>query len=114
MIKRMSLLRRKPDMTEEAFDHHWFEIHSPLIAELPGLRHYVQNKPTGKVGGAAQIPVADADDQIDGITELYFDSLEDMEAAYTSEQGKKCFADGQLFIGSATTFTVVERVIKDW
>jgi len=110
----MSLLRRKPGLTAEEFDRHWLDIHGPLIAELPGLRHYVQNKPVGKVEGPAQIPVADADDQVDGITELYFDSLEDMEAAYTTEQGKACFADGQLFIGAATTFTVSERIIKDF
>ena len=114
MIKRMSLLKRKPEMTSEQFDEHWLKIHGPMIAELPGLRHYVQNKPSEKVSGAAQIPVTDAGDQVDGITELYFDSVEDMEAAYTSEQGQKCFADGQLFIGSATTFTVTERIIKDW
>ena len=114
MIKRMSLLRRKPDMTKEEFDRHWLDIHGPMIAKLPGLLSYVQNKPLGKVEGAAQIPVADAGDQVDGITELYFDSFDDMEAAYTSEQGQKCFADGQLFIGSATTFTMVERTIKDF
>ncbi len=114
MIKRMSLLRRKSGLTEEEFDRHWRDIHGPLVAELPGLRHYTQNSPIGKVEGPAQIPVADANVQVDGITELYFDSFEAMEAAYTSEQGKLCLDDGELFIGSATTFTVTERIIKDF
>ena len=114
MIKRMSLLKRKTDMTSEQFDEHWLKIHGPMAAELPGLLHYVQNKPSERVSGVAQIPVPDSGDQIDGITELYFESVEDMETAYRTEQGKKCLADLELFVGSGTSFTMTERIIKNW
>ena len=43
MIKSISLLTRKPELTHEQFVKHWLEIHGPLAHAVPGLKRYVQS-----------------------------------------------------------------------
>ena len=43
MIKSISLLTRRPELTHEQFMTHWVEIHAPLAHAVPGLRRYIQN-----------------------------------------------------------------------
>jgi EthD domain len=43
MIKSVSLLTRRPELTHEQFVRHWVEIHAPLAHAVPGMRRYVQN-----------------------------------------------------------------------
>jgi uncharacterized protein (TIGR02118 family) len=42
MIKSISLLTRRPELTHEQFVHHWLEIHAPLAHAVPGMRRYVR------------------------------------------------------------------------
>jgi hypothetical protein len=42
MIKSISLLTRKRDLTHEEFLRHWVEVHAPLAHGVPGLLRYVQ------------------------------------------------------------------------
>lgn len=42
MVKYFSLLRKKPNWTEEEFRYHWKHVHGPLLAKLPGLVKCVQ------------------------------------------------------------------------
>jgi uncharacterized protein (TIGR02118 family) len=43
MFKVITLLKRKPGLSVEAFQSHWRERHAPLVAKLPGLMGYVQS-----------------------------------------------------------------------
>ena len=43
MIKRMGFLKRRDDMSVEQFQHHWHDVHAPLVLEeLTDMRRYVQ------------------------------------------------------------------------
>lgn len=83
MFKAMILLTRREDLSPEAFRQWWLEEHGPLASQLPGLRRMVVNI----VEGGAQ------DSGVDGISELWFDSQADFEAAYATEIGKAVAAD---------------------
>ena len=70
MIKSLSFLKRKPGLSREEFLRHWKEKHGPLAAKVvPGLKKYVQCHP---------VPGIESD--IDGIVELWWDSIESFQA----------------------------------
>ena len=76
LLKRISFLKRKPDMTREAFSRYWKDVHGPLAAELPGLRRYVQ---------CHAVPAVDGSEPTwDGAAALWFDSLADLHYALAS------------------------------
>ena len=96
MIKRISLLTRKPELTHDEFVHHWLEVHGPLARLVPGIRRYVQSHIQGE-SVRADIPATDV--EIDGIAELWYDSAEAMERSSATPEAQALYADGALIIG---------------
>ena len=83
MFKAMILLSRREDLSPEDFRRWWLDEHRSLALQLPGLRKMVVN-----------IVEADpAESGVDGISELWFDTQTDFEAAYATEIGKAVAAD---------------------
>ena len=70
-----------------AFDRHYFEVHVPLVRQLPGLRKLETNRgPVISLYGASDVHL---------VASLQFDSLSDINAAFVSECGRACAADRQ-------------------
>jgi len=68
-----------------AFDRHYFQAHVPLARQLPGLRSCeISRGPIISLYGAVEAHL---------ISTLHFDSLSDLNAAFTSECGRACAAD---------------------
>ena len=108
MIKSISLLTRKPELTHGQFVKHWLEIHAPLAHAVPGLRRYVQSH----IQGTRSRPdIPDHLIEVDGIAELWYDDKAAMERANASPEAKRLHADGALFIGRIKSFVVEEKVI---
>jgi uncharacterized protein (TIGR02118 family) len=89
MIKLVFCCRRKEGMTREAFQERWLEVHGPLVrrlqAHLPMMKRYVQSH---TLPDAVNEPVRSsrgAGEAYDGITEVWFDSLETMGAGDSAE-----------------------------
>lgn len=96
-FKAMILLSRREDMTVEQFRTWWVGEHTPLAHQLPGLRRSTFN-------------VCEAnDDGVDGITELWFDTKADFEAAYATEIGKAVAADSLAHVRRRTRVMVAEE-----
>ncbi len=108
MIKRISILTRKPEFTSEAFRKHWFEIHGPLAQKVPGILRYVQNHITEAVQHPDLPPSTQS---IDGIVEMLFEDREAMDKALASPEAKAMFNDGTLFIETVTSFVVDPKVV---
>lgn len=73
MIKAMSLLKRKPGLTQEEFSGHYEEVHVPLALKHFPFKRYVRNY---------VIKPPDADEpEFDCITEVWFENMEDCQAA---------------------------------
>jgi uncharacterized protein (TIGR02118 family) len=110
MIKRMSIIVRKPGLDDEAFREAWLR-HGELAKSMPGVRRYVQNH----IVDRAQRGVHPrGDQQVDGFVEFWFDSVADLEAAFASPEGQALQADGRTFLSAVTTFLVEERPIVGW
>ena len=60
---------------------------------------------------ATDIPATDI--EVDGIAELWYDSVEAMERSSATPEAQTLYADGALIIGSIKTFVVEEKVIID-
>jgi uncharacterized protein (TIGR02118 family) len=61
----------------EAFDRHYREVHIPLARQLPALRRYTLGGDTAAIRGAPYYLV----------TELEWDTMEDLRAAFASPEG---------------------------
>jgi uncharacterized protein (TIGR02118 family) len=108
VIKRASLLQRKPGMSHEEFVKHWTEIHAPMARACPGIGRYaltiIKSTSTRK-------DVAAYDIQVDGIAEMWFKSQADFDAYSTSPATKRLRDDGATFIGREIDFVTEEKVI---
>ena len=89
-VKHLGFVARKEGMTREAFAEHWFGVHAPLVACLPGLLRYTIN-------------IVDQDRspgfEFDGIAELWFASWQTLDAAFASPEAEALVADGPNFVG---------------
>lgn len=99
-FKAMILLARRDDMTHADFLTWWLGEHAPLAAQLPGVRHIVFNE------------ISDSDD-VDGVSELWFDSRADFDAAYATELGRRVAADSMAHVRSRTRLFADEHVIVE-
>ncbi len=97
-FKAVILLSRRQDLTPEAFRSWWLDSHAPLAAQLPGVRRIVFN-------------AAHDTDEIDGISELWFDSEADFVAAYATELGQSVAADSMAHVRRRTRLFVSENII---
>lgn len=97
-FKAMILLTRREGTTHDQYEHWWLTVHVPLAKQLPGLRgatfNVVQNPAVGEP---------------DGITELWFDSRADFDAAYNTEIGKRVVADSMANVSSRVRLFVDEH-----
>lgn len=97
-FKAVILLRRRDDMTPEEFRQWWLHEHAPLAAQLPGVRRIVFN-------------AAADNDEVDGVSELWFDSEQAFVDAYATELGKQVAADSIAHVRSRTRLFVTEHVV---
>jgi uncharacterized protein (TIGR02118 family) len=99
MFKAIILLSRRDDMTPDDFRHWWLDEHAPLAAQLPGLRRLVFNL------------VADPGD-VDGVSELWFDSEADFHGAYATDLGQRVAADSLAHVRGRTRLLVEEHPVQ--
>ena len=79
-IVRMGLVRRLPSLTPDEFGDHWRGPHGTLASVMPGLIRYQQNHVVESFG----VEGLRDEWQLDGLSELWFDSLGTMEKAIAS------------------------------
>jgi uncharacterized protein (TIGR02118 family) len=108
MIKSLSLLTRRPELSHEEFVRHWVEIHAPLAHAVPGVRRYVQNHIAGE---RKRSDIPETEVAVDGIAELWYDDRAAMDRANASPEAKRLHDDGALFIGRIKSFIIEEKVI---
>jgi len=95
-MKAIILLTRREGDTPEDFRRWWLEEHAPLARQLPGLRKLVFNLVEGEA-------------DVDGVSELWFDSVADFEAAYASEIGQRVAADSIANLAARARLIVAEH-----
>ena len=102
MLKVSCFLTRRPDLSHEEFHRYWTEVHTPMLAKpMPGapkVHRYVQLHPVPQdVPSLKTAP-------FDGVAEVWFDSLEDAAAMFTSDHYDTVFAkDEENFLDRSKT-----------
>lgn len=109
LLKRISTLKRRIDLTEDDFRREW-KVHADYVRKMPGVSGYRQNVVVARelVKGAA---CSYEDMPIDGIVELWFEDTAQLEAAFSSPAGQTTMAHARTFLAEITAFLVDERRI---
>jgi uncharacterized protein (TIGR02118 family) len=103
MVKLVALLKRKPGISREEFARRWLEEHPKFTWRIPGLREY-------RINIATDRQPADAPD-FDGTAELWWDSIEEMEAAFATPAGIAGAADADEFSEVRLHLYTTEHII---
>ena len=91
MVKLIYCLRKLDRLSLEEFQKYWFEKHGPLVRshkEALRIRRYVQVHTLEDPLNKAYQEGRGRPDAYDGVAELWWDSLEDMQAASATPEGK--------------------------
>jgi uncharacterized protein (TIGR02118 family) len=122
MIKMIFCVKRKSTISHEDFYKYWLNQHGPLVksqAEDLSIRRYVQSHTQqADFGSAVSAQRGMKQTGFDGVAELWWDSLESLQAVLSSEEGKAAGAilaeDEEKFIDMAAStifFTEEHEVI---
>jgi uncharacterized protein (TIGR02118 family) len=107
LLKRISTLKRRPDINEEDFRREWI-VHRDLVTQMPGVSGYRQNVVIARERIKGQ-PCGYEDLPVDGIVELWFESTATLEAAFSSPSGRTTMAHAKTFLAEITAFVVIEH-----
>jgi uncharacterized protein (TIGR02118 family) len=105
LIKRMSTLKRRADVSTEDFKAQWFDVHSVLVKRLPQVKGYTQNLIFDRSQGRGR-PAKYEALPIDGIVELWFADVDSLNAGFTSDAGRTLMTHATEFIAEISTFLV--------
>jgi len=105
LIKRMTTLKRRPDVSAEKFQEEWFDVHSVLVKRLPQVKGYTQNLIFDRSHGRGKSATYD-ELPIDGIVELWFTDTESLNEGFGSDAGKTLMTHATEFIAAMSTFLV--------
>ena len=96
MVKLVYVIRARSDITREEFHRYWREDHAPKVASVAdslGARRYIQShtieSPLNEalVEGRGEMVAA-----FEGITEVWWDSVEDLVTALGTPEGQEAGA----------------------
>lgn len=110
LIKRMSLLKRRPDVDEATFEREWRVEHARLVKLTPGVKGYRQNLVIGREA-VKGIPCSYDELPIDGVVELWFSDTDALNQAFASPQGVTLMEHAKTFIDEITTYMVETHVV---
>ena len=81
----------------DAFDAHYRDVHSGIVARYPNIRDVRLTKPAGVGGRPAPFHL---------MAEMLFDSAADLDAALMSEAGAESARDLRNFAGAGVTLFI--------
>jgi uncharacterized protein (TIGR02118 family) len=97
-VKLIALLKAKPGITREEFAQRWVATHAPLTLRFKNLKGYRINV------AIEEYQELEGELPYDGTAELWWDSLEEMQEDFASDEAVTAVTD-------ADTFTVVRTHI---
>lgn len=97
MVKLIALYKTPENKAD--FDAHYFNVHTPLVRKMPGLRRLEISKITGA-------PIGEPKHYL--MAEMYFDDQDSMNAAMASPEGKATARDLMSFAANLVTLFYAE------
>lgn len=96
MVKLHYALRRREDLSPEAFRRYWLETHGPLVrrhAAALGIARYVQSHALETPLNASLRDSRGAGAPFDGVAELWWRSADALARAFESAEGRAAAAE---------------------
>ena len=109
MIKIVYVVSKRADMPAEAFFDYWKNKHGPLMrgfAEVLKARKYVQSHTIDTPLNALMSDARGMPPAAEGITEVWWDSMADLEAALATPEGQEAM---QALLDDERTFVDFKR-----
>jgi uncharacterized protein (TIGR02118 family) len=122
MVKLVYCIRRREDLSPEEFRRYWLDEHGPLVRKVAaaiGAVRYVQSHTAAPDLNELLRGSRGCEDPYDGITEVWWQSLADLEASMqtpeSQEAQRSLLEDESTFIDFARSrvFMTEEHVIFD-
>lgn len=123
MIKLVYVVRKRADISAEEFHDYWLHKHGPLVARVAKAiraKKYIQSHTVLPEAGASVSQSRKMAEPYDGITEVWWDSAEEMSAGSSTQEGQEAgrtlLQDESKFIDFArsTIFFTEEHLIFDF
>jgi len=92
VIKLVYIIRKRDDVSSKDFHTYWLEKHGPLVRSVAKALHarkYVQSHTIAPEAGAQIAQSRGMGGGYDGITEVCWDSLEQLAAATATDEGRE-------------------------
>ena len=100
MIKIISLMKRRDDMTLDEFRDWAFNVHPKLGMKIPGMRRYHMS-----------CMLEDADTPFDVISEFWFDDMAAYQAGFATPEGKAAGGDAAAHCSNRARMVTEDKVI---
>ncbi|MGH7782107.1 MAG: EthD domain-containing protein [Candidatus Binataceae bacterium] len=123
MIKLVYIVRKRADISAEEFHDYWLRKHGPLVTRVAKAIHarkYIQSHAIMPDAGASVSQSRKMAPPYEGITEVWWDSVEEMNAGTSTlegqEAGRLLLQDEARFIDfqHSTIFFTEEHLIFDF
>jgi uncharacterized protein (TIGR02118 family) len=102
-VKSVAFLTRRPGLSVEEFQHHWREVHGPIVATLPGLKRYVQSHTRRSAYEGGRIPA------YDGVVLTWFDSTDAIRRTAATGEYARVLADAAVFLSLGAIPAILTR-----
>jgi uncharacterized protein (TIGR02118 family) len=92
MVKLVYCIRRREDVSPEEFHRYWLEEHGPLMHSIAGAINavrYVQSHTVQPELNDILRESRGLEEPYDGVTEVWWESLADLQGAMESEEGQE-------------------------
>jgi uncharacterized protein (TIGR02118 family) len=118
MIKLVYCMRKRADISSEAFYKYWSEQHAPLVrslAEATQAKKYVQSHTIEPEFNDALVRLRSVAEPYDGVAEVWFESIESFHSPDAREARKRLIEDEAEFIdfSRSSMFITEEHLIFD-
>lgn len=101
MYKAILLLPRRKDLTHRAFMEYWIEQNQPLARAVPGIVRFEWFE---------ALIAPEGEPPFDGVVEMWFKSLTDVQEAIQSPQARKAEEDLVNFVDYSAYTVFLARV----
>ncbi|MCC5947918.1 MAG: EthD family reductase [Nitriliruptoraceae bacterium] len=106
-VKLIALLKAKPGLSRAEFEKRWVDDHAPLALKFPRLAGYRINI------AIEEYQEIEGELPYDGTAEMWWDSLEDMQADFNSDEAAVAVDDADTFTITRTHLVTREHVLRE-
>jgi uncharacterized protein (TIGR02118 family) len=106
-VKLIALLKAAPGMSRKEFERRWVDQHAPLTLRFPNLKGYRINV------AIDEYQEIEGDLPYDGSAEMWWDSLEEMQEDFASDEARVAVADADEFTVVRTHIYTRETIVLD-